>query len=194
VETDSYVHATPAVVDGVAYFGGCDEVFRGVLVTDGREVLTVSAGAYTAASPALGGGKAFFGTFDSEVLAIDLDGRKIAWRFADPDRQFPFYSSPALSEDRVIVGGRDRIVRALDAATGEPLWSFTTRARVESSPAVAGGRVFVGSNDGRFYVLDRAKGTKLWEFEAGAPLSASPAVASGRIVIGSQDGQLFCFG
>ena len=31
-------------VDGVAYFGGCDEVFRGVRVSDGEEVLSTPAG------------------------------------------------------------------------------------------------------------------------------------------------------
>ena len=29
LETNNYVHATPSVADGVAYFGGCDEMFRG---------------------------------------------------------------------------------------------------------------------------------------------------------------------
>ena len=29
VQTEGYVHATPAVVDGVAYIAGCDEILRG---------------------------------------------------------------------------------------------------------------------------------------------------------------------
>jgi len=74
------------------------------------------------------------------------------------------------------------------------LWTFLTRARVESSPVLAGGRAFVGSNDGKLYALDYKTGAKIWEFTAGAPLSASPAVASGRVVIGSEDGKLYCFG
>ena len=85
------------------------------------------------------------------------------------------------------------MVHGLDLS-GKGVWTFATRARVESSPAIADGRVFVGSNDGRFYVLGLANGDKLWEFNAGAPLSASPAIAKGRIVIGSQDGKLYCFG
>ena len=86
------------------------------------------------------------------------------------------------------------MVHCLDAKTGKALWTFTTRARVDSSPAVAGGRVYIGSNDGRFYVLQLATGTKVWEFEAGAALSASPAIADGKVVIGAQDGRLYCFG
>jgi outer membrane protein assembly factor BamB len=85
-------------------------------------------------------------------------------------------------------------VHAIDAATGKPKWTFTTRARVDSSPAVAGDRVYVGSSDGRLYVLDIATGERRWEFDAGSGLTASPAIAAGRVVIGSQDGVLYCFG
>ena len=67
----------------------------------------------------------------------------------------------------MIVGGRDKAVHAIDAATGKAAWKFVTRARVDSSPAVAGGRVYVGSSDGKLYVLDAATGQKQWEFDAG---------------------------
>ena len=86
------------------------------------------------------------------------------------------------------------MIHCLSAVNGKSLWTFNTRARVESSPAIAEGRVYVGSNDGRFYVLDLSKGALLWEFNAGAPVSASPGLGSGRVVIGTQDGRLYCFG
>jgi outer membrane protein assembly factor BamB len=86
------------------------------------------------------------------------------------------------------------MVHCLDRTTGKPVWTFTTRARVESSPLVAGNRVFVGSNDGLLYELDLPTGKKNWEFTAGAPLSASPAAVAGSLVIGAQDGVLYCFG
>ena len=92
------------------------------------------------------------------------------------------------------MGGRDKLIHCLNARTGKAIWTFATKARVDSSPAIADGRVYTGSNDGHFYVLDLATGKKLWDFEAGAPLSASPAIAAGRIAIGSQDGRVYCFG
>jgi outer membrane protein assembly factor BamB len=127
-------------------------------------------------------------------VAIDLTARRTFWTYQHPTRQFPFYASAAITADRVIVGGRDKLVHAIDRATGKAAWTFTTRARVESSPLVSGNRVFVGSNDGVLYELDLATGKKVWEFTAGAPLSASPAAAQGALVIGSQDGVLYRFG
>jgi outer membrane protein assembly factor BamB len=192
-KTNGPVHSTPSISDGMAFIAGCDELFRAIRLSDGKEVFNVSSGAYTGASPALRGGAAFYGTFDNEVLSVNLGQKEIAWRYEHPQRKFPFYSSAAVTRDRVGVGGRDKMVHGITLA-GKAAWTFTTRARVESSPAIAGGRVYVGSNDGRFYVLNLSDGAKLWEFNAGAPLSASPAIANGRIVIGSQDGRLYCFG
>jgi outer membrane protein assembly factor BamB len=140
------------------------------------------------------GGIAYYGTFANDVLAVDLKSRKTLWRYEHPERHFPFYSSAAVAGGRVILGGRDKIVHAIDQKTGQAAWTFTTGARVESSPVIAGSRVYVGSGDGKFYVLDLETGTKLWEFDSGASIVASPALASGRIVIGSQDGILYAFG
>ena len=193
-ESLNYVHATPAVADGVAYFGGCDAVFRGVRVADGEEVVSLPAGAYTAASPTIRGSTAYFGTFDNEVLALDLASHDLLWRYEHHTRHFPFYSSALNVDGKVIIGGRDRMVHAIDEATGAEAWTFATRARVDSSPATAGGKVYIGSGDGRLYVLDVETGEKLWEFDTAAPLSASPAIADGKVVISSQDGVVYCFG
>ena len=192
-KTNGPVHSTPGIFGGNAFIAGCDELFRAIRISDGKEMFNVSSEAYTGASPAIRNNAAFYGTFNNEVLMVSLTDHKVTWRYEHPQRKFPFYSSAAVSADRVVVGGRDKLVHGLDLS-GKGVWTFATRARVESSPAIADGRVFVGSNDGRFYVLGLASGDKLWEFNAGAPLSASPAIAKGRIVIGSQDGKLFCFG
>ena len=193
VLTMGQVHATPAVQDGLAFIAGCDAIFRAIRVTDGTEMYQIESGAYTGASPVVDGDRAYFGTFNFEVLALDLTRRSVVWRYARDDARFPYYSSAALDGDLVIVGGRDKVVHAIDAATGEPAWTFATRARVDSSPVVAGGRVYIGSGDGRLYVLDAASGKKIWEFDTGAGLTASPAVADGKVVIGAQDGRLYVF-
>jgi outer membrane protein assembly factor BamB len=194
VKTENYVHATPAVIDGIAFTAGCDEIFRAIRVSDGKEMWRMSAGGYTGASPVIINQMAYFGNFNNEVVSLNLRTKRQAWLYTHPQRQFPFYSSAAFLDGKLVLGGRDKLVHCLNAATGKAIWTFQTRARVESSPAIAGGKVYVGSNDGRFYVLDLAKGTKLWEFNAGGAVSASPAIAAGRVVVGDQNGKLYCFG
>ena len=192
--TEGPVHATPGRAGGLAWVTGCDAVLRGVRITDGTEMLRFDSGAYTAASPAIAEGTLYYGTFNNEVLAVDVDAGQLSWRYEHPERHFPFYASAAITDDLVIVAGRDKLVHALDRQTGEARWTFRARARFDASPAVAGDRVYAGNADGRLYVLDLATGEKLSEFHAGAAIMGSPAVANGRIVFGTQDGTLFALG
>ena len=115
-------------------------------------------GAYAGASAAIREGRAYVGTFGNEVLAVDLQQRAIEWTYRHPTRSFPSTLRLPSPADRVIVGGRDKMVHALNRSTGKAVWTFTTRARVESSPLVTGRRVFVGSNDGLLYELDLVSG------------------------------------
>ncbi|MBI4486173.1 MAG: PQQ-like beta-propeller repeat protein, partial [Acidobacteria bacterium] len=119
VKTDGQVHSTPAVQNGLAFVAGCDATFRAIRIADGTQVYEVESGAYTAASPVLAGDRAYYGTFNNEVLALDLTRRAVVWRYSNPDAGFPYYSSAALHGGRLIVGGRDKLVHAIDAATGK---------------------------------------------------------------------------
>jgi eukaryotic-like serine/threonine-protein kinase len=192
--TNGMVHATPAVQNGLAFIAGCDSQLRAIRIADGKEAYHIDSGAYTGASPLIDGTRAYYGTFNNDVLGVDLQRKRIAWRYSDPDRRFPFYSSAALGNGRVILGGRDKFVHAIDVKTGKAAWTFATRARVDSSPVIAGGRVYIGSSDGKLYVLDADSGKKLSEFDTGSGVTTSPAVANGRVVIGSQDGRLYVLG
>ena len=65
-------------------------------VADGKEVLKLSSGAYTGASPLIVAGRAYYGTYDNEVLgrrSRDQEGC-LALQAPRP-RSFPFYSSAA---------------------------------------------------------------------------------------------------
>ena len=172
---------------------GCDEVFHGIRLSDGQEVLQFPSGGYTGASVAMLSHWAYYGT-STMMLWPPISGRSGSCGAIKPARAVPVLLLGG-GVRRPRGAGRPRQAGPLpERENGEAVWTFATRARVDSSPAIAGGRVYIGSNDGHFYVLDLASGKKLWDFEAGAPLSASPAIAEGRVVIGSQDGRLYCFG
>ena len=58
----------------------------------------------------------------------------------------------------VYVGSADANVYALNAATGNRLWSYATGDAVFASPAVVNGDLYVGSFDGNVYMFDLAAG------------------------------------
>jgi outer membrane protein assembly factor BamB len=191
-ETGNYINGTPAVADGLATFGGCDGVLYSIALTNGSLVLSNDIGAPIAASVALAGGCAHFGHYENQVLCVDLKANTNRWAYRD--RQFPYFSSPAITKDRVLFGGRDKKLHCVNRADGKPIWNFPTRGKVDSSPVVCGDKVVFGSDDGRVYLVALADGKELWSYEIGQAIESSPAVAAGKIVIGSEDGTVYCFG
>jgi eukaryotic-like serine/threonine-protein kinase len=198
IETGSYIYGTPAAFDDEGttsiISAGCDGYLRVVRVADGTESRRIELGAYVGASPAIQGSRAYVGTFENEFLGIDLAGGQVLWAYDPPERDFPFYSSAAVSDDLVVVGGRDKMVHALRPGTGEVAWTYDAGARVDASPVMVDDRIFVATTKGDVVALDRESGKPTWSFETGSSILASPSVASGRLVIGTLDGMLLCFG
>ena len=203
-ETEGYVHGTPGIwtqttgepanAQNFAIVTGCDSYLRVLNINDGTQVQQVNLGAYVGASPAVSQNRIYCGTYGSEILAVNLDTGEIAWRYRHPKRRFPFFASAALTEDMVVIGGRDKMVHALSPETGEPLWTYTTKSRIESSVVIVGKRAFFGTTRGVFIALDVSTGESVWEFATGSSIVASPSVADNRIYIGTEAGILYCFG
>jgi eukaryotic-like serine/threonine-protein kinase len=191
-ETGNYINGTPAVAEGKTVFGGCDALLHVVSLKDGQKVKEVEAGAYIAGSGAFEGNRFYIGHYENEFLCADLAEGKIAWRYKD--RAFPYFSSPALTKDRVLFGGRDKKLHCVKKENGEEIWSFATKGKVDSSPVVCEDKVVFGSEDGRLYILNVADGKSVWEYEIGQAIIGSPAVVDGLIVIGSEDGTVYAFG
>ncbi len=195
-ETEGPVHCTPGVVEGhKAFVTGCDGVLRTIDITRrGVEIQGFEFGGNVGASPAYYDGHIYFGDFNNTVLAYDVPGNDITWEYDPEPKDFPFNSSAGVTHDRIILGGRDKLIHCIERETGKPIWAFQTLARVESSPVIIGDRVFIGSSDGTLYELSLETGEERWRFTAGGPIVASPAVARGRLIVGTQDGILYCLG
>lgn len=191
-ETGNYINGSPAVAKGQTAFGGCDAIVHVVDLNSGKLAAEVDIGAYIIGSAALLDGKAYIGHYENAFICVDLEKKEVAWSYRD--RSFPYASSPAVTADKVLFGGRDRRLHCVARDTGEPVWTFAARGRVESSPVVTGTQVVVGSDDGRIYMVHLETGKEMWQYEIGEPVQSSPAIAGNRLVIGANDGRIYCFG
>jgi outer membrane protein assembly factor BamB len=134
-----------------------------------------------------------FGTESGTVMALDWKKSEFPWTFNLSGHQ-AFRSSPAVAEDIAVIGGRAKVVVAIDPTTGKEKWKFPTKAPVDSSPVIVGKRVFIGGADGRLYALDRNSGKELWQHQGRGEYKGSPAVADGKLVIATDKGTVYCFG
>lgn len=191
-ETDSYVNGSPAVGEGKVVFGGCDAMIHIVSLADGSKVGQIDAGSFIAASAAILENHVYVGNYDNVFIKADITMREIVWKYTESDS--PYFSSPAVGEKVVVIGGRDNRVHCISRADGRPVWTFKTLDEVDSSPVICGDKVVVGSEDGRLYVIRLSDGEKVWSYEIGRPITSSPAVADGVVVVGCDDGYVYAFG
>ncbi|NOY82670.1 MAG: PQQ-binding-like beta-propeller repeat protein [Kiritimatiellaeota bacterium] len=82
----------------------------------------------------------------------------------EPRNQFDLAYEPVIAGKRLFIASPvDGSIRAWNADTGEPLWSFYTAGPARFAPAVWKDRVFAVSDDGFLYALDAATGRLLWK-------------------------------
>lgn len=193
-EIEDQIRCMPTVVENRAFLAGCDGRLHIIDLDKGESVGEVQIDAPTGSTPAVSGSMVYFGTEGGTFFGIDWKKAEVVWKFRDKKRNQPFRSSAAVTEKAVFVGGRDKVMRALEPESGDELWAFPTRGRVDSSAVIVGQRAFFGSADGRIYAVTADTGKEVWQYEAGGSFTASPAVADGRLVIASDDGIVYCFG
>ena len=172
--TGHFVESSPAVVNGVVYFGSSGGSSDGILYA-----LKASTGAllwsYATgygdmhSSPAVANGVVYIG--GKNVYALNASTGALLWNYATGDW---VDSSPTVVNGVVYVGSDDANVYALNANTGATVWSYTTGGSVKSSPAVANGVVYFGSRDHNVYALNAATGAKVWSYATSGFAQSSP--------------------
>lgn len=190
--TDNYVNGLPAVAGATCVIGGCDALVHVISVADGNAVTTIDSGAYIAASPAIDEGQVYVGNYEGVFLRADLGRGQVVWRHTVPDG--PIVTSPAIGDQVVVFGARDKQVHCLRLQDGQTVWTFKALDNVDSSPALCDGKVVFGSDDGRLYMVRAADGGLVWSALIGKPITSSPAVAFGVVVVGCDDGCVYAFG
>ncbi len=209
-DTKRYADSSPAIVDGIAYFGSDSGYLFAVNATTGAKLWSAPNAYFENSSPGVYGDAVFMIGANMLRARNRLTGA-LLWESPVPKNAFT-HSSPAVVDkfddlgtgkgpfggligkiiDRVAPqnpakavvyqGGLDGLY-ALDAKTGTQLWKFPTTAAVTTSPAYADGTVFFGTR-ATVYAIDAKTHLAKWTYATGATpsiLSPGLAVANGTV-------------
>lgn len=144
----------PAVNDGIVYIAGNASGSEGsgaaltaFRVSDGHKLWSRNAGDDVHSLPAVDNSRVYTSTIDGTVHAFAKDTGQPVWTSAEPYESPEIWSS-ITSANGVLYFTTESGVRALNAATGAVLWSYTpagdTGGALMSSVAVVDGRAYVG--------------------------------------------------
>jgi uncharacterized repeat protein (TIGR01451 family) len=183
--------SSPAVANGVVYFGGEDYNVYALNASTGALLWSYHTGGYISSSPAVVNGVVYIGSDDFNVYALNATTGAKLWSSTTGSYNVggsgPY--SPSVANGVVYIGSDDGHMYALNASTGALLWRYAANLFYYSSspPAVANGVVYFGSGDGNVYALNASTGALLWMHNTGLQLDSSPVVANGVVFIGGVD-------
>ncbi len=188
------LRSSPTVSDGRIFFASAEgNTFYCVDAQTGELVWESVQDLEPFNVPVVSNGLVIFSTRDLSstrafLVALDATSGQESWRVLQEGSS----SSPAILDDKVIVGTRDTAVKAYRVANGELVWSspISNLIAAESSPAIAFGDAFVADRTGNFYRFNGATGKQEWHFSAneGTFNQSFPVIAGKTMFIGGGAG------
>ncbi len=182
---DTYPTAGPVVADNAVFVGTQSAVYA-FNATTGAEIWTHHLGSLTSTSTGLAVAHGL--VYVSEVLdhrfyALDARTGSTVWSIATLGGT----TCPKVVGKVAYFCSNDAKLHAVNALTGDVIWTVQLRDAAFSPPAVVDGVVYVGADDRRVYALDAATGAILWTHQTVVAVGSSPAVVGGIVYVGSGD-------
>ena len=156
LELDTYVPASPAILDGVAcacdYNGNVYEMtLEGGKISSHRKLLASSADnegqdGGVVSMPTLTRTNVYILSGDRHISCIERTSGKVRWK--KMLRGVTGECSPLVAQDRVIVCTKDGHVSILDSEDGTELWHYEAGEPIIASPAIIGDRFFILTSRG----------------------------------------------
>lgn len=183
---------SPAVADGEVYTATYDGVLWSLDSRTGDVRWRAQTGDDTDASPVIQGDFVFAAAEEKApyVNCFSREDGRLVWR--SDGRARGHYSTPAIWENRLYIGGEDGHLHCFNAASGERVWAFRTGAAVWCSPCVIDGKVVFGSRDHHLYCVDALSGQEIWKVRLDGRIISSPCIVDGVIWVGTATGYFYC--
>ena len=150
-----------------------------------------SSGVPVYGTPVVSGNLTYMAGYNGKVYAYTINNLGARWVYPREGNLKPLVGGIISAEDKLFFGGSDGKVYALDAASGDKLWEFTTGDKIWGTPSVAGDTLYIGSFDKKLYALNIADGTKKWEYATEGAVISTPLVYQDTVIFGSFDRNLY---
>lgn len=204
-QTKGYCHSSPLVTPNLVIVGSADGSVHAFDRKEGRPVWKFATHGPVYASGVEAKGIVAIGSGDGTIYGLDLATGALRWQYALPASRTAFTQSvPATDGERFYFGAWDKHLYALDAASGQLVWSRDCCGTQTwpYSPAIGGpvagnGMVYVPTDGNVLWAFKAASGEPVWQAKSpGEKFGYSaPCLVGDRIYIGCLgdfDGEARC--
>ncbi len=118
------------------------------------------------------------------ILCVEASTGRQAWRYDVGDGVL---LKPALDQQHVYFGCRDRHCYCLNRADGSLCWKADLSSPVVAAPALLDKHLYVVATEGQVYCLDTASGKSAWMFDTAQYSQTKPQLMSSPAVVAHRD-------
>ncbi|WP_417668011.1 PQQ-binding-like beta-propeller repeat protein [Roseibium sp.] len=168
-----------------------------------RAQIGASGGSLTAdalrasARPVSAAGRVFVYKPNGDVIALSTGGARLWTRSLRPEGEKDVApgGGVAISGNVVYAATGYRSLSALDASSGQVLWTAELATPARGAPVAGNGLVVVVSQSNEVYAINQSDGTEAWNYigieeTAGVLSSASPAISGNRVIVPFSSGEI----
>ncbi len=138
-------------------------------------------------SPSVKDGIAYVASINGTLYALVADSGQLIWQKRISNG---WIYPPAIIGNRLISGGQDGAIQAIDMANGELHWRYDVGQELVFRPvATHSGSVIVTTFAGKVFAIDGLSGQLRWQ-QQHSVASFSPVVSQGLIYLSGYDNQL----
>ena len=192
-ETDDVIRSTPTVAGGVVFAGSNDNHLYALDAETGAELWSHDTGDWVQYSPVVSGGVVYLKALsegDQKLHALDAMSGEQAW-VAEAPHPYGAEFTVTIAGGKLYTFSEFGEFQALDASTGELVWSFSAGLGAESPPMVVEGVVYLTAVN-TAYALDEATGELVWSYGTERlPARDLPAVVAGNVYYFSPDDHVY---
>ncbi|SHM77613.1 outer membrane protein assembly factor BamB family protein [Roseibium suaedae] len=151
----------------------------------------------TSARPVSDGSRIYVYKPNGDVIALSTGGARVWTRSLRPEGEKDVApgGGVTVSGNRVYVSTGYSQVVALDASSGQVIWTGALGTPARGAPVASNGLVFTVTDSNEVYALNESDGTEAWNYagiseSAGVLSAASPAVSGGRVIVPTSAGEV----
>lgn len=186
------IMSSQVVADGILYVTTLNGKISALDLETGNEIWMFNTNSSISSTPSVDKGLVIFGTEKpGKIYALDAYNGFVRWLYEIPE-EGGVYSSPAIFEEKVVIGSSDGYLYCLSQFEGELLWVSYIGGGKLSSPAIADNTIFITSP--HIYAVNLSTGYPIWRYTTNWPVYSSPAVADSLVFVGAEnDDKVFAF-
>ncbi|NVK35337.1 MAG: PQQ-binding-like beta-propeller repeat protein [Rhodobacteraceae bacterium] len=149
------------------------------------------------ARPVSAGGRVFVYKPNGDVIGLSTSGARLWSRSLRPEGEKDVAPGGGLTVSGNVLYAATGYgqMSALDAASGQQLWSVDLETPARGAPTAANGLIFTVTQNNEILALNQSDGSQAWNYTgveetAGVLSSANPAVSGNRVIVPFSSGEI----